>query len=125
MRPAPWILLAALAGLALGNSACRTPDPKADLEVGDIDAYWAVDPAVGSTNYLAPAVRFAVRNKSTHATGSVQATAVFRRAGEEATWGSDWKQVVASAQPLGPGQSTTVMMKADARYYSSGTPESF
>ena len=111
--------------LSLLGAACRTPDPKAELEVIDLETYFVVDTPKGDTQYLAPAVRFRVRNKSARPESSIQANAVFRRAGEEGqSWGADWKQVAPASKPLPPGQATLVVMKSDGRYYSTGTPES-
>lgn len=119
-KPSRAVLLGAL---LLGS--CRSPDPVALLEVSDVEAYWAVDSASGATQYIAPAVRFTVRDKSADVLDSVQATATFRRKGEEnITWGSDFRQVATGDQRLGPGQTALVVLKSDARYYSTGPPES-
>lgn len=118
-----------LLALLLGVSACacRTPDPQALLEVKDVETYWTVDPARGNTVYLAPAVRFTVRNKTGAPTRSIQATATFRRKSEmNATWGSDWRQVTPAGNPLQPGQSLDVLLKSDARYsLMDAQPEAF
>ena len=105
----------------LALSACSTPKPLEILEVSITDTHWAVDSSIGETHYLAPVVRFRVRNKSGEPQGSIQATATFRRVGEEnLTWGSDFRQVAARKEPLAPGQDIPVMLKSDARYYSTG-----
>lgn len=91
----------------------------------DLETYWAVDPARGETQYLAPVVRFRLHNKGGKPQQSIQATATFRRKGEESlTWGSDWKQVTPSSKPLLPGREVFVELKSDARYYSTGDPAS-
>ena len=120
-RAGPALLLSLLA------AACRTPDPKAELEVSDLEAYFVVDTPRGDTQYLAPAVRFRVRNKTANPERSIQANAVFRRVGEEEkSWSGDWKQVASASKPLAPGQATLLVMKpeGEGRYYSTGTPES-
>lgn len=110
--------------MSLGLLGCASRDPRQELEISEVETHWAIDHSVGETHYLAPVVRFRVRNKGTRPHGSIQATATFRRAGEEAvTWGSDWKQVSQSARPLAPGQAVPVLLKSDARYYSTGVPE--
>jgi hypothetical protein len=84
-----------------------------------------VDPARGETQYLAPVVRLRLRDKGAQPLNAIQATATFRRKGEETlTWGSDWKQVTPSSKPLLPGQEVAVELKSDARYFSTGPPES-
>jgi hypothetical protein len=116
-----------LAPLALAAAciACHTPDPKAELSVSEVETYWVVDSPVGSTQYIAPAVRFRVTNKGARAWGSIQATATFRRKGEEEkSWGSDWRPVTAPDKSLAPGDGVLVVMRSDGRYYSSGNAES-
>jgi len=104
--------------------ACWVPDPSKELAIEDLETYWALDASVGETHYLAPAVKFRLRNQGPKPQRSIQATAVFRRKGEEGqTWGSDWQQVTPSSKPLGVGKAALVIMKSDGRYYSTGTPE--
>ena len=57
----------------------RTPNPKALFAVSDTDAYWAVEPAMGGEQYIAPTLKFRLNNRSPEAQHSVQAMAVFRR----------------------------------------------
>ena len=112
--------------LALPLAGCKAPDPAALLEVSEVETYWAIDRARGTTNYLAPAVRYRLRNKSAEPTRSIQATATFRRRNEpNVSWGSAWEQITPAGQPLQPGDSVVVLMKSDARYYSEGPPETF
>ena len=109
------------AGLALAAAACHTPEPKTLLDTSEADAYWAVEPAMGGEQYIAPAVKFRLHNRSDAQQHSVQAMAVFRRKGEEnVTWGSAFDQVVSRKAPLDPGQSVLVTLKSDARYHSQG-----
>jgi hypothetical protein len=111
-------------GLALAAVSCRTPDPKALLEVSDVDAYWAVEPTMGGEQYITPALKFRLHDRSNVSQHSVQAMAVFRRKGEEnVSWGSAFEQVVSRKAPLEPGQSVQVTLKSDARYHSQGPVE--
>ena len=112
-----------VAAVSVATLSCQSPDPQAVLEVSDLEAYWAVDPPVGDTRYIAPAARLHVKNKGTEVLRSVQATATFRRKGEAQTWGSDWQQVSNSSRPLAPGHTTLVLLKSDARYSSPVEPE--
>lgn len=107
--------------LVLLANACRSPDPKALLEVSDVDAFWAVERSMGGEHYIAPAVKVRIHNRSGALQHSVQAMAVFRRKGEESlTWGSAFEQVVTRKAPLAPGQAIGVTLKSDARYHSQG-----
>jgi len=111
--------------LCLGGAlvACRAPDPKQELDLYDIETYWAVARSIGDTHYIAPVVRFHIRNKGTRAHRSIQATGTFRRVGEEATWGSAWEQVNTGGEPFRPGQETEVTLMSDAHYTSPDPPE--
>ena len=121
-RPLP-AAFGALLGMGFAVGACRAPDPRAELEVSDLETHWAVDAPQSGTQYLAPVVRFHLRNRGGAPLRSVQATAVFRRKGESETWGSAWQQVTTRTHPLAPGQETLVVMKSDGRYSSNGPVE--
>ena len=99
--------------------ACTPPDPKTELALSDVETYWVVDSSKAGARYLAPAVRFRITNVA--ATRPIQATATFRRQGEEATWGSDWQTVLQGGEALPVGGDTVVVMRSDGRYYSHGT----
>lgn len=117
-RTLGFILLAAMAG-------CRTHDPKQELEVADVETYWVVDSPKGATQYISPAVRFRLRNKTPEALPAIQATANFKRIGETEGWGSAWEQVTQAGKPLAPGKDTLVVLRSDGRYTSTtDDPES-
>jgi hypothetical protein len=116
--------LGALLVCAASLPGCKAPDPKAELAVSNVETYWAIDAPKGQTQYIAPAVKLTVTNKGQKTWSSIVAAATFRRKGEADSWGGDSAIVASSKKPLGPGQSTTVLMSSDGRYYSEGTPES-
>jgi hypothetical protein len=113
--------------LSLGVLAsCRSPDPKAEIELRDMEAYWAVDPSVGDTRYLAPVVRFQLLNKAARSR-SIQAMSTFRRRGEGPAWSSAWFQASPrpDTSPLPVGKSVLAVLKpeGEGRYTFRGTPE--
>jgi hypothetical protein len=115
---------AVVLAVTLTSINCKAPEPKVELDLTDVETYWAIDSAVGTTQYIAPAIRFHVKNKGTRAWSGIQATATFRRKGEEAqTWGSDWQTVTAAGKSLAPGHDLVVVLKSDCRYFSAGAPE--
>jgi hypothetical protein len=121
MRASRAVLLLAASLPAL---ACKAPEPKAELDLSGLETYWVIDSAVGTTQYIAPAIRFHLKNKGARAWGGIQATATFRRKGEEGQpWGGDWQAVTPSGKSLAPGQDAVVVLKSDSRYYSAGLPE--
>ncbi len=115
--------LAVLLCLGVALLACRAPDPKQELDISGIETYWAVARSIGDTHYIAPVVRFHLRNKGTREHRSIQATGTFRRVGEETTWGSAWEQVNTGGEPFRPGQETEVTLMSDAHYTSPDPPE--
>jgi hypothetical protein len=119
------LLLVTLLAAAF-QPACATPDPATQLELLELETYWAIDSALGERQYIAPVARLQLRNKTAEPLRSVEATATFRRKGEEqADWGSAWERVTLPQKPLGPGQAARVVLKSDGRYYSTGEPQSF
>jgi hypothetical protein len=117
-RPFRVLLLAVLAG-------CRTHDPKEELEVKEVETYWVVDSPKGATQYISPAVRFRLRNRTKEPIRSIQATANFKRVGEQENWGSAWEQVTQAGKPLDPGEEALVVLRSDGRYNSTtDEPES-
>ena len=57
--------------------ACNRHDPAAALEVFEIETYWIVDSPRDGQNFIAPAIRFRLRNTSAGRLASVQARARF------------------------------------------------
>jgi hypothetical protein len=125
--PQPFHLVGpgALLAFALVVTGCQSADPQKELAISDVETYWVMDAPAGATQYMAPAVRFRVRNKGSRAWDGIQATATFRRKGEESkSWGSDWKRVTPIGKSLAPGESVLVVLRSDGRYYSAGSAES-
>ncbi len=122
LRPAAVLGLAVVLAAAL--AACKSHDPKAELEINELETYWILDSPRGGTQYMAPAMRFRVKNRSPEPIRSIQATANFHRVGEEESWGSAWEQVTPASKPLEPGKDVLVVLRSDGRYTSPGTAES-
>jgi hypothetical protein len=90
------------------------------VKISDVETHWAVDNSQVGTQYIAPVVRLKLTNLSAEPQGSIDITATFRRSGDSATWGGDFRQVSTRREPLGPGQSADLVLKSDTRYYSNG-----
>jgi hypothetical protein len=105
---------------ALLAASCRSPDAATIVKISDVETHWAVDNSSADTQYSAPVVRFKLTNISPEAQGSIDVTATFRRKGETATWGGDFRQVSTHSKPLPSGQSESLVLKSDTRYYSNG-----
>ena len=117
-------MLASLLALCAAGTGCRARDPKKELAIAELEAYWAIARSAGETHYLAPVVRFRLRGIGDAPLRSVQANATFRRVGEEGRdWGSAFQQVVTPSKPLQPGETLLVVLTSDTHYYTNGAPE--
>jgi hypothetical protein len=113
----------ALAGVLLAAS-CQTPEPQKELDLLGLETYYAIERKAGDTLYISPVARFTLRNKSQAATRPIQASANFRRVGEEGqTWGGAWFQVSRADKPLAPGAQTLVVLQSEGHYTTTGKPE--
>jgi hypothetical protein len=120
--PRAGVLVAVLAA----SDGCRAPDPRAEVALSDVETYWAVDRPAGSTQFIAPVVRFRLHNKGSHPLRSIQASGTFRLKGEAQAWSGAFQQVAPVAgKPLEPAQSTLVVLKpeGEGRYSSPVSPE--
>jgi hypothetical protein len=116
-------LVAALAAIVLGAS-CQTPEPQKELDVQGLETYYAIERKAGDTLYISPVARFTLRNKSKAPTRPIQASATFRRVGEEGqTWGGAWAQVSRAEKPLVPAGETLVVLQSEGHYTTTGQPE--
>jgi hypothetical protein len=108
---------AAALGLSLVGAACKATDPREQFEIQDVETYWAVDSPRRGTVYIAPVLRFRLRNRSASGARSVEAQAGFRRVGaEDQEWASGFVIVATGKAPLAAGASTFVEIKSEGRY---------
>jgi hypothetical protein len=117
---------APLVAVVAASAACRAPDPRAEVSLSDVETYWAVDRPSGSTQYIAPVVRFRVHNKGARPLRSIQASGTFRLKGEAQTWSGAFQQVAPiGGKALDAGQSTLVVLKpeGEGRYSSTVPPD--
>jgi hypothetical protein len=120
MRP---IVGAVLGTLALFATACQRHDAATELAISGVETFWIVDSPQQGQNFIAPAVRFRLKNVSPGTIGSVQARARFPSADQDETWGSIQEQVSTWSQPLEPGKEAVVTVRSAGRYHASTDPE--
>lgn len=116
-------LVLALVPAAFAPLGCRRPDAAAELRLHGLETYWIVDSPQQGQNYIAPAVRFRLKNVSAEPLGSIQARARFPAANQEEAWGSIQEQVSTWRRPLLPGAETVVTVRSAGRYHSPADPE--
>jgi hypothetical protein len=76
----------------------------------------------GGETYIAPAVRFHLRNVGSSPLGSIDARARFPGTDEEEPWGSIQVQVTSWRKPLEPGADTVVTVRSVGRYHAAAEP---
>jgi hypothetical protein len=119
----PSLRGAALAGLVLlAGSACRSHDPSKELSVSGVETYWVVDSPQQGQNFVAPTVRFRLKNVSPQTLGSVQARARFPAPDQREAWGSIQEQVSTWSRPLDPGKEVVVTVRSAGRYHAPADP---
>jgi len=106
-------------------SACSTPDPRVELEVTEVESYWAIDAPTGQTQFIAPVVRLHVHHRGAKPHRAVSATATFTRKGETQAWSTAYHQVSPAGKSFAPGETRLVVLKpeGEGRYSSPGAPE--
>lgn len=114
------VVLAVVTGVGV---SCTQHDPASELEILDIETYWIVDSPREGQNFIAPAVRFRLRNSGTERLSSVQARARFPGTAEEDPWGSIQQQVSDWREPLNPGDDRLVTVRSIGRYHATADPE--
>jgi hypothetical protein len=120
----PSLRGAALAALVLfAGTACRSHDPAKELSASGIETFWIVDSPEQGQNFVAPAVRFRLKNVSLETIGSIQARARFPAPDQDEPWGSIQEQVSTWSRPLAPGQEVVVTVRSAGRYHSAAEPE--
>ncbi len=106
----------------LGLVACRAHDAAEELALSGIETYWIVDSPQGAENFIAPAVRFRLKNISADTIGSIQARARFPAPGQDAVWGSIQEQVSTWRKPLAVGEEAVVTIRSAGRYHAAAAP---
>jgi hypothetical protein len=116
--------LALVALALLPAAACQKHDPTKELALSGVETYWIVDSPQAGQNYIAPVVRFRLKNVGPKTLGAIQARARFPAADQgDETWGSIQEQVSTWSRPLEPGKETVVTVRSAGRYHAPADPE--
>ena len=119
----PSLRGATLAALVAATARCSSHDPAKELAVSGVETYWIVDSPQQGQNYISPAVRFRLKNVSSHTIGSVQARARFPAPDQREAWGSIQEQVSTWSRPFEPGKDSIVTVRSAGRYHSAADPQ--
>jgi hypothetical protein len=123
VRSSCGALFLVAASALLATAGCKAHDPARELELRDIRTFWIVDPPEQGQNFIAPAVRFLLRNRGPEPLRSIQARARFPAPDQEEAWGSIQEQVSTWQRPLDPGQEREVTVRSAGRYHARADPE--
>jgi hypothetical protein len=115
--------IAMLGAMGLLAAACaRDVDIQKELQVVEVTTGWFDAGIVdGSKNKLVPTVAFKLRNESSTEISTVQINAVFRRAGEQEEWGSQFARAIGS-DGLAAGASTNQIVLRSQLGYTGEQP---
>jgi hypothetical protein len=114
---------AAFCALALAATACHRHDATKELALSGVETFWIVDSPQQGQNFIAPAVRFRLKNVSPATIGSIQARARFPSPDQDEAWGSIQEQVSTWSRPLDPGKDAIVTVRSAGRYHAQADPE--
>jgi len=87
-------------------ASCVSRDVQTDLKIVNAKTGWYDAGIVGGQNKLVPSISFELQNVSAEEIASVQLNAVFRRTGEEQSWGDHFVRAI-DTSGLPAGASTT------------------
>ncbi|MDA1183839.1 MAG: hypothetical protein O2930_04225 [Acidobacteria bacterium] len=109
------LVLPLVAGVLLVG--CESREVERDLRVVDAHTGWYdVGIQADGDNKLVPSISFALENVSDRAIASVQLNAVFRRMGEDTTWGEHFARGI-DAEGLAVGASTgSIVLRSTLGY---------
>ncbi|HEX9188215.1 MAG TPA: hypothetical protein VGB87_14140 [Vicinamibacteria bacterium] len=116
-------LVRGVAAASLVLCACKGHDPARELALSGLETYWIVDSPQQGQNFVAPAVRFRLKNVGPETLGSVQARARFPAPDQDEVWGSIQEQVSTWSRPLEAGREVVVTVRSAGRYTAPADPE--
>src|SRR5918993_975634 len=86
-------------------ASCESREVEKDLKVVNVRTGWYDAGIVGGQNKLVPSISLELQNVSAEEIASVQLNAVFRRVGEEQSWGDHFVRAI-DTSGLPAGQTT-------------------
>jgi hypothetical protein len=107
---------------ALALAGCESRDVQTDLEVVNVHTGWYDSGIVeGGMNKLVPSISLQLRNVSDREIASVQLNAVFRRVGEQESWGEHFVRAI-DTNGLAAGATTSPIVLRSTFGYTGTDP---
>ena len=109
---------------ALFLTACESREVEKDLKIVGVHTGWHDTGGLpGGVNKLVPSISFELENVSDRHIASVQLNAIFRRIGEETTWGEHYASGI-DADGLAAGSTTeSIVLRSTLGYTGPQTRE--
>jgi hypothetical protein len=98
-------------------AACASREVEKDLKIVDVHTGWYDLGVVDGQNKLVPSISLKLENVSQEEIANVQLNAVFRRVGEQQTWGDHFVRGI-GREPLAPGAETGSLVLRSPRGYT-------
>ena len=105
--------------LVTAGAGCTGPDVDITeaLQVAEVTTGWFDDGIVqGRLNRLVPTISFRLENTTDAEIRHVQVTAVFRRVGEEETWGDAFARVIGTEGLASGSVTSPIVLQSDLGY---------
>jgi hypothetical protein len=120
MRMALW--LAMIVVLGVSSASCGpTVDLAMALQVQDVSTGWLDTGLVNGQNKLVPSITFKLKNMSDQSLPVLQMNVLFRRANEDAEWGSGFV-TVSGSEGLAPGATSKSLTVNSQLGYTGSDP---
>jgi hypothetical protein len=120
MRMALW--LAMIVVLGVSSASCGpTVDLAMALQVQDVSTGWLDTGLVNGQNKLVPSITFKLKNTSDQPLPVLQMNVLFRRANEDAEWGSGFV-TVSGSEGLAPGATSKSLTVNSQLGYTGSDP---
>ena len=100
-------------------ASCDTREVEKDLQIVNVKTGWYDAGVVSGQNKLVPSISLELKNVSQEEISSVQLNAVFRRTGEEQSWGDHFVRAIDTAGLAAGANTMPIVMRSSFGYTGS------
>ena len=97
-------------------ASCDSRDVQTDLKIVNARTGWYDAGVVGGQNKLVPSISLELQNISAEEIASVQLNAVFRRVGEEQTWGDHFVRAIDTSGLAAGATTMPIVLRSSFGY---------
>lgn len=117
MMPSKLSLVVGLCAALVLAAGCASREVEKDLKIVDVRTGWYDLGIVEGQNKLVPSVSMKLENVSQTEIGNVEVQAIFRRVGEDQTWGDHYIRAI-GRDGLTPAATTQLLVLRSPRGYT-------